>query len=127
MLKNIFIVIFFASLASGCKKENNEKKTLNYNLEYEVITSSGNWFGEYIDSTGTKLSSNGNLPSHWRYKFKLKSLPFDLHVDATTTCSCQSTSDAPNITINFYSNGEVFKTSTNTWAKGVASLDFHMQ
>ena len=100
---------------------------MNYTLEYEVITSNGGWFGDYIDSTGTKLSSGGSLPGGWKYKFKLKTLPFDIHVDATTTCNCQSTPNAPDITINFYSNGELFKTSTNTWAKGVASLDFHMQ
>lgn len=108
----------------SCQKE-KPLKEVNYTLVYEVITTGGSWFGEYIDSSGKKVSSNGPLPSGWKYTFKKAALPFDMHVDATVNCSCQGSANSPDVTINFYSNGELFKTSTNTWAKGVASLDFN--
>jgi hypothetical protein len=110
----------------NCKKH-VEQKELDYTLTYEVITSSGTWFGEFQDSTGQRVQTNFTMPSGWKYTFKLKSLPCEMFVSATTTCGCYGLPASPNVIINFYSNGGLFKTDTNTWAKGVTSLYFKLQ
>ena len=126
MFKILSILLVF-SMFSACKKNTVELKPLEYTLSYEVITSSGTWFGEYNDSTGKHASTNNSMPSGWKYTYKLKSLPFDMFINATSTCVCSGTATSPDVTINFFSNGTLFKTVTNNWAKGVTSLDFHLQ
>lgn len=124
VMKIFFSLAMVILLFNACKKEEDTLTPLNYTITYEVKTTSGTWFGEYIDSTGTKRSTGTAMPSGWKYSFKLKSLPFTMHVDATAACLCSGTPTSPDVTINFYSNGVLFKTETNNWAKGVTSLDF---
>jgi hypothetical protein len=109
-----------------CKKHTTGKLP-TYKLTYEVITSSGSWFGEYKDSTGNHIQTSTSMPSGWKYTFYLKSLPFAMFVNATTTCVCAASPSSPDVTINFYSNDTLFKTETNTWAKGVTSLEFELR
>ncbi|MBC7827534.1 MAG: hypothetical protein H7122_07305 [Chitinophagaceae bacterium] len=109
-----------------CKKRIPEK-SLSFNLTYEVITSSGTWFGEYTDSTGQRAQTNAAIPGGWRYSFQINELPFEMFVGATASCLCSTSPSSPDVTINFYSNGSLFKTETNTWAKGVTSLFFKIQ
>jgi hypothetical protein len=116
-----FCLLFF-----NCKKY-AEEKPLEYTLTYEVITSSGTWFGEYKDSTGQHVQTGLAMPSGWTYTFKLKSLPFEMFINATTSCLCSGGPSSPDVIINFYSNGGLFKTDTNTWAKGVTSLGFELK
>jgi hypothetical protein len=124
MTRLLLLLVCVAGMA--CNKDEHQLKPLDYTLTYEVITTSGEWFGEYNDSTGKRIVT-GSLPSGWRYTFKLKELPFDMFMSATTTCSCINSPTAPDVIVNFYSNGIIFKTEKNNWAKGVTSLDFQMQ
>ena len=124
MNKIIFIAVCFSFFQ--CKKHTTTKPKI-YKLTYEVITSSGTWFGEYKDSTGKRIQTSTSMLSGWKYTFYLNSLPFEMFVNATTTCVCSGSPSSPDVTINFYSNDALFKTQTNTWAKGVASLDFELR
>lgn len=110
----------------SCKKD-SPRKQVDYVLTYEVITSSGTWFGEYTDSTGQRASTVVAMPSGWQYTFRLKSIPFEMFTSATSTCMCSDQPAAPDVTINFYSNGVLFKTEKNNWAKGVTSLLFEIK
>jgi hypothetical protein len=124
-MKLIYILALCLSFIH-CKKH-TENKPLDYTLTYEVITSSGTWFGEYKDSTGQQIQTGLAMPSGWKYTFKLKNLPCEMFVNATVSCICSGSPTSPDVTINFYSNGDLFKTETNTWAKGVASLGFEIK
>ena len=95
-------------------------------VKYEVLTSSGNWYGEYIIETGEKvcicgppLKSNG-----WTYSFRVKDKPFTLHIDATSECICTGDPGAPDVTTNIYVDNKLVATNTSNWAPGVASADF---
>lgn len=124
-MKPVYL-LFLCLCFIQCKKSVPEK-SLSFNLTYEVLTSSGTWFGEYTDSTGQKVQTNGAIPGGWRYSFQINSLPFEMFVGATASCLCPTSPSSPDVTINFYSDGELFKTDTNTWAKGVTSLVFKIQ
>ena len=124
-MKTTALLAILLLLFAGCKKEENAAlKPLDYTLTYEVITSTGEWFGAYNDSTGKRVNTGTAMANGWTYTFRLKSLPFTMHVDATTSCGCAGSSTSPDVTINFYSNGVLFKSEKNKWAKGVTSLDF---
>lgn len=110
-MKGLYFISICLILFS-CKKETT-KKQLDYILTYEVITSSGTWFGEYTDSTGERVSTTYTMPSGWTYTFKLKSMPFEMFTGATSTCLCPDLANSPGVTINFYSNGTLFKTEKN--------------
>jgi hypothetical protein len=125
-MKKIVLGLLVCLAIASCKKDKHELKPFDYTLTYEVITSSGKWFGEYIDSTGAHVLTNGLLSSGWKYTFKLKSFPFEMFVSATSDSRFSGSAGSPDVTINFYSNGVLFKTETNNWAKGVTSLDYPM-
>jgi hypothetical protein len=97
-------------------------------MTYEVITSSGKWFGEYFDQTGARAYTNpSELPSGWKYEIKTDKLPFQMFLNATSSCVCFGTSTSPDITINFYVNDKLVKTEKNNWAKGVTSIVYDVQ
>lgn len=121
-----FYPVLLALLFLQCKKTHVEED-LNYVLTYEVITTSGTWFGEYTDSALRRVATSQALPSGWRYTFKLKYRPFEMFMSATTTCLCPNSPTSPDVIINFYSNGSLFKSDTNTWARGVSSLTFELR
>ena len=91
---------------------------------YEVITSSGNWFGSYHTETGENrcVCKPPLAPSGWQYTFEA-SAPFELHLDATAE-RYAGTADAPQVTTNIYVAGELVATNTSNWASGVASADY---
>ena len=95
---------------------------------YEVITSSGNWFGSYTTETGENycICKPPLAPSGWRYSFEVFTVPFELHVDATAEC-CADRPDAPDVTTNIYVDGELAATNTSNWAPGVAAADYTLR
>lgn len=105
---------------AGCQNDPDPK----HNLTYEVLTSEGDWNGEYDDASGTRTYVESLQPSGWRYSFVPASLPFEMFIFAEADCPpCNGTRDpSPDVTINFYVDGVLVKTSTNAWAKGVNSL-----
>ncbi len=96
-------------------------------LKYEVITVSDVlWNEEYDDNLGNRVGAMPlNLPSGWTYTFKPDSLPFEMFVFAESNCIYpDSRDDAEDVIINFYVDDKLVKTDTNTWAKGVTSLQY---
>jgi hypothetical protein len=121
------IVLFICSLAvCACQDDVDTIKT--YQVKYEVITTSGKWFGEYIVETGEKLCTCNDTellkPSGWKLEFQVKTnRPFDLHIDGTTDGDFGNPG-APDVTTNIYVNNKLVATNTSNWAPGVASADY---
>jgi hypothetical protein len=137
MKKLIFLSLVGCSLFLCCRPSNDpnpnppQPETL---VTYEVITSSGTWFGEYFNDKQERLYTHDVAsgvvfpqPSGWKYTFKPATLPFQMYCHATTTCQCSGTSTSPDVTINFYVNGKLMKSETNNWAKGVTSIVYDIQ
>jgi hypothetical protein len=126
-MKKLFA--FCLSLCLGlysCEQKNVDVQ--EYTLTYEVITSSGKWFGEYNDTKGTKVQTNPlELESGWKYNIKTTKLPFQMFLNATSSCVCFGTATSPDITINFYVDGKLVKTEKNNWAKGVTSIVYDVK
>lgn len=91
-------------------------------LAYEVIVNdpdptkaeSDSWIGQWTNAKGVNSDLNNPLvsffaiPSGWRYSFKPEQLPFTMHMAASPF-----TKDGGKITINFYVNGQLVKTSSS--------------
>lgn len=109
-------------------QEDQEASLSSDKVTYEVITTSGNWYGEYITESGEKdcICSQPLASSGWTYTFQTTSKPFELHIDATTEC-CADQADAPDVTTNIYVNDVLVASNTSNWAKGVASADFILE
>ncbi len=111
-------------VVAACQDESAASEPVK-TVIYEVITTSGQWYGGYVTETGEKqcVCTLPLDPSGWRHSFEISSAPFDLHLDATSAC-CSDTPDAPDVTTNIYLDGELVATNTSNWAPGVASVDF---
>lgn len=95
-------------------------------LTYEVITSdTSGWYGVWIDEN-TNFRSNSldsvsygspvYFKSGWRYSFVPKHAPFQMMM------SVDARNYVDDITINFYKNGALINTQTNSPIKGFAKL-----
>jgi hypothetical protein len=92
-------------------------------LAYEVVTSSGKWVGEYFDQSGARVPTNPmEQPSGWRYEFKTSQRPFQMFLNANSSQITSGTAASPDVTINFYVDGQLVRTETNNWAKGVTTI-----
>lgn len=123
-MKKNWIFLLLLIVIAACQDEAPVGEPVK-TVVYEVITTSGQWYGEYITETGEKqcVCTPPLAPSGWRYSFEVSSAPFDLHLDATSEC-CSDTPDAPEVTTNIYIDGELVATNTSNWAPGVASADY---
>jgi len=121
MKKGILLSALLAFAVLAC----NEKDEPAIDVKYEVLTESGDWYGEYINELGEKICfCEIPLPTNgWTYSFKVKERPFTLHIDATTDNSLSGQAGAPDVTANIYVNNELVATNTSNWAPGVASAD----
>jgi hypothetical protein len=118
------IIFLLLTLTFACSNEDNEM----IEVKYEVTTTSGKWFGEYIDETGEKICfCSQPLPaSGWTYTFKVANTPFTLHIDASSEC-CVGQVGSPDVTTNIYVNKKLVSTNTSNWAPGLASADFEIE
>lgn len=126
-MKKIWIVLCAFALFA-CEEETTLK---TYSVRYEVITTSGKWFGEYVVETGEKLCTCNDTeilkPSGWTHQFEVKtSKPFELHIDGTTETNFGNPG-APDVTTNIYVNNKLVASNTSNWAPGVASVDYTIQ
>ncbi len=123
MKPGIILLALFA-LMFACTKESSEVHTISL-VKYEVLTTEGNWYGEYISETGEKICfCTPPLPtSGWTYSFEVTDKPFTLHIDATAEKD-SALPDAPDVTTNIYVDNELVASNTSNWAPGVASADF---
>jgi len=95
-------------------------------ITYEVITmDTSGWYGIWNDENGNVAGTGLDsvtwgsaiyFPSRWKYSFLAKQQPLQLMM------SVASRNYRDDITINFYRNGEIIKTATNTGMKGVAKI-----
>jgi hypothetical protein len=122
MKKGILLSVFLFFSILSC----NEKDEPAVDVKYEVLTETGDWFGEFIDESGEKVCfCEIPLPANgWIYTFQVKDRPFTLHLDATTDSSLSGQAGAPDVTANIYVNDKLVVTNTSNWAPGVASADY---
>lgn len=120
-MKKSMLIFFLLSYAFACSEEEREFTEVTY----EVITTSGNWFGEYINEEGDKVCfCTPPFPSTaWKYTFGVYDKPFTLHIDASSEC-CVGEVGSPDVTTNIYVNKKLVATNTSNWAPGLASADF---
>jgi len=123
-MKKIFLFLL-TTVLFACE---DEPVARTYQVKYEVITTSGKWFGEYIIETGEKLCTCNDTellkPSGWTLSFEVRTAkPFELHIDGTTENDFGNPG-APDVTTNIYVNDELVATNTSNWSPGVASSDF---
>ena len=120
----MFGILLLVSLSYYSCDERDESET--FDVKYEVVTTSGDWHGEYIDEKQQKICLCAQpLPgSGWTYSFSVKETPFTLHLDATTASSQMGEAGAPDVTTKIYVNGDLVANATSNWAPGVASADY---
>ncbi len=124
---NLFFVVL-AMMVASCKSDVTPDANAETALAYEVITSSGKWFGEYFDQTGARVQTTPlEQLSGWKYEFKTSQKPFQMFLNATSSMPTFGTATSPDVTINFYVDGKLVKTETNNWAKGVTSIVFDVK
>lgn len=120
------ILLSLICILFGCSEESNKPNPVNH-VKYEVITSTGKWFGEYIVKSGQKICTCDETeqlkPTGWTYLFDVTTTPFTLHIDATTETNFGNPG-TPDVTVNIYVNEILVETNTNNWAPGVTSADF---
>jgi len=123
-MKKLLAILLLISFSFHSCDERDEPET--FEVTYEVLTSAGNWHGEYIDEKQEKICLCGlPLPSSgWTYSFSVKHTPYTLHLDATTASSEAGEAGAPDVTTNIFVNGDLVATATSNWAPGVASADY---
>lgn len=111
-----------AKLLVGVKGDSLAGTPANPVLAYEVLVSdpdptkpeSESWIGQWMNAKGVNSDLNNPLgslfaiPSGWKYTFKPEHLPFTMHMAASPY-----TKDGGKITINFYVNGQLVKTSSS--------------
>lgn len=116
------IAIIFIPLIIFTQLSCTEDEKVTYDIKYEVLTASGEWFGEYIIETGEKLCNCDHplLPSGWTYSFQVTKTPFVAHIDATSTCWCH------DVTTNIYVNNKLVVTNTSNWGLGLSSADYNI-
>ncbi len=113
--------------ATACQEEEVANRPIT-KVVYEVLTTSGDWFGEYTIETGEKvcICESPLAPSGWRYAFEVTSQPIELHIDASSEC-CHGQTNAPDVTTNIYVNDTLVASNTSNWAPGVASADYRIE
>lgn len=141
MKKNLWILFAGLFVFSACQKSvemSNESQgtegttgsdssfALTDTLTYEVLTAdTSGWFGiwndEYGELCGNVLDnvtwgSPVYFKSGWKYSFLAKKQPFQMFVSAAARTFSE------DITINFYRNGKLVSTATNSAMKGVSKL-----
>src|SRR5687768_10898687 len=95
-------LIVISLTASRCDEDEAPAKPT---VVYEVITSSGKWNGEFNNAEGDRILLQDIGPieeeSGWKYTFKPKSLPYEMHIFAEASCpECDGTRDpSPDITV----------------------------
>ena len=132
MKKVPYLLAGFLVLMVACKKDSPSSASRDVTLTYEVITTSGTWFGEYNDQSGTRINTKPTeqapvLQSGWKFNFKPQSHPFEMFINASSTCICMGTPTSPDVTINLYVDGNLVKTATNNWTKGQAAISYDVQ
>ncbi|MBL7872877.1 MAG: hypothetical protein JNM78_14770 [Cyclobacteriaceae bacterium] len=123
-MKILILSCLLILMLAACKDDAVEITSAG--VTYEVLTTSGNWYGEYIDETGKKICfCSQPLPvGGWTHSFAVSTKPFTLHIDGTTECVCMGQMGAPDVTTNIYVNKKLVATNTSNWAPGNASADF---
>ncbi len=116
---------------SSCDKDQNNVPPANHVVKYEVLTSSGDWFGEWVDENNKKvvMTQAPLNKSGWTFTFSPKTYPIELNCHATADCgTCNSTRTAsPDVTVNVYVDDKLVKTEINNWAKGVTTALFKLE
>ncbi len=127
-------ILSLVTLFFSCKKELDAPPRPNESLiTYEVITSSGTWFGEYFNEKQERLYTSPPAgvfvpqPSGWKFNFRPAFKPIQLYCHATSTCICTGTPTSPDVTVNIYVDGNLMATQKNNWAKGVTSVVYDLQ
>lgn len=122
-------MLILSFLFLSCGKDNNNAPPINHEVKYEVTTSSGEWFGEWIDGSNKRevMTTPPWNKSGWSTTFVPTTYPIDLTCHATTTCICKSTSSSPDVTVNVYVDGKLVKTETNNWSKGVTTAVYKLE
>ena len=117
------VIIFIACILFGCKDELDRAT----HVKYEVTTTNGKWFGEYITKTGEKICTCHDVdhlkPSGWTHEFDVTQRPFTLHIDATTEHDFGSPG-APDVITKIFVDDELVARDSSGWAPGVSSVDF---
>jgi hypothetical protein len=112
-----------AIFALGCRDNNSAKQIPKECLNYEVITSSGNWNGEYDDASGTRVNIHCSQVVGFIRSYQITGCLICSSFAEADCPPCDGTRDpSPDVSIDFYVDGKQVKTSTNAWAKGVNSL-----
>jgi hypothetical protein len=116
-----------ALLAFACACGSNEVSD-PVQIKYEVLTTSGNWYGEYIAENGERVCfCYPPWPdSGWTYSFNVTSKPFTLHIDASSEIG-PGVVGAPDVTTNIYVDNKLVAGNTSNWAPGVASADYEVK
>lgn len=130
----VLLILALGSLFFSCTREHQAppRPDMN-NITYEVITSSGTWFGEYFNEKQERLytSPPGGVfvaqASGWKFNFRPTFKPIQLYCHATSTCICSGTATSPDVRVNIYVDGNLVATNTNNWAKGVTSVVYDLQ
>jgi hypothetical protein len=129
-MKNYFCSLCLLSfLLLSCGKESSFAPPANHEVKYEVITSSGEWFGEWLDENNNRsvITQPPMNKSGWTLTFTPKKYPFDLTCHATAECICHGTPTSPDVTVNLYVDGKLVKTETNNFAKGVTTAVYKLE
>jgi hypothetical protein len=129
MKKYFFAMGILCCLFASCDKDNSTTPPSNSEVKYEVITSSGEWFGEWFDKAGKRevMTQAPWNKSNWTLTFTPDALPFEMMCQATTTCICKGTDTSPSVTVNLYVGGKLVKSETNNFAKGVTTAVFKIE
>lgn len=135
MKNSSLLILTIVVLLISCKKDETPAppRPDEVLVTYEVITSSGTWYGEYYKYNGERgYTSAPGAPfvataSPWRYSFKPASRPMYIYCHGTSTCHCSGTPTSSDVTVNLYVNDKLVASETNNWAKGVTSAIYWLQ
>lgn len=98
------------------------------NVGYEVIIGNNkDWYGSYIDETGTGISIFEYLPAPSKWKITLEPITFPFNMNIMVTPKMAPNDfNYPQITINIYVNNAITKTITINNSPS-ASLQYAVQ
>lgn len=115
-------------ILSSCTKEEPQLPVIIPEVTYEVVTSSGNWFGEWRDANGKLTGSDvkSSYESGWVRTFTPNALPFELNCRASTSVFTVNPSGAPDVTVNLYIDGKLVASETNRFGVGITQAKFQL-
>lgn len=131
-------LFLFLAFAIACEDETTETRNDEMEVRYEVTTSRDGWVGEWFNSKGEREYSPSTttpanptpppgifLPSGWTYTYKATP-PFSMMCHATTVLR-PNEPNSPSVTVKLYLNGNLVKTETDNWAKGVTTAVYEVE